>query len=246
MRIQRMGEFAHKRAYRMPQTVKEAGPKAMGIFDRAMGAAEYAYNTLVEMGVPMEDARDTIPLAAQHRISWKLNINSLQHIIGKRGCFILQLGIWGPIIMGMIEELANKVHPVFRDLVSPPCMDGDNFAGCVYREECRRRLDGSDELPPCPLHLYNEHGGNQYETLEKMEYDCGTIPMKEQMVKRAEEYRVFWKRDPYTGVAGNIDLDPAYYSGDTVDCECECDAAKENGWCCQGAVGSCEDCKCPK
>jgi len=205
MRIQDMGKFATNKAYRLPPTI--AADKSLRLeYDNTMKYIEALYNTLVKAGVPMEDARELIPLGAQHRISWKLNIGALQHIIGKRGCWILQLGIWGPVIMGMVDELAQKVHPIFRELVCPPCLSGDDFTGCIYMEECRRRLTADDALPPCPLHLVYHHLPTKEivptpaelpAILERLE-----LPMKEQMMERSEQYRLFWGRDPFTGMRG--------------------------------------------
>lgn len=192
MRIQNMGKFATRKQYRLPKSVVEHPDDAvLGCFQSTMKAVEDGYNFLVESGIPMEDARELIGLGAHHRISWDLNIGSLQHIVGKRGCWILQLGIWGPVIIGMINELAEKVHPIFRELVTPPCMKGDDFTGCVFMEECRRRLTGDDALPPCPLHL---HHHEQARTISATE-----VPLKNEMVKRAEDYRAFWGRDPFSG-----------------------------------------------
>jgi len=188
MRIQNMGQFAKNKAYRLPQTIADH-PNA-GLereYHNMMRSIETVYNLLVDKGIPMEDARELIPLGAQHRISWKLNIGALQHIIGKRGCWILQLGIWGPVITGMVNELATKVHPIFRELVTPPCFGKDDYTGCIYMEECRRRLTGDDALPPCPLHANHELG------------NLSVVPMFEEMTERAEQYREFWGRDPYTG-----------------------------------------------
>jgi len=196
MRIQNMSNFARKGAYRLPETVIEAGPEMVSLYKETMRLIERTYAVLVEEGVPMEDARELIPLGAQHRISWRLNIGSLQHIVGKRGCWILQLGIWGPVITGMVNELATKVHPVFRELVAPPCLKGDEFMGCIYHEECRRRYTGDDALPPCPLHLtYHELPAKGLEYVEAQ----FLYPRMEEMEERAEQYRVFWGRDPYTG-----------------------------------------------
>jgi hypothetical protein len=147
----------------------------------------------------MEDARELIPLGAQHRISWRLNIGSLAHIVGKRGCWILQLGIWGPIIEGMINEAAEKIHPIFRELVSPPCLKGNKFGGCIYMEECRRRITGDDALPPCPLHLNYHHIPEGQRGMLPLELPHVEVPRKDEMMKRAETYRRFWGRDPYTG-----------------------------------------------
>jgi len=205
MRIQNMGQFATNGAYRLPKTVG-ADNALSDLFHQTMLQIEAAYNALVEAGVPMEDARELIPLGAQHRISWRLNIGALQHIVGKRGCWILQLGIWGPVIKGMIKELVTKVDPIFGELVTPPCLDGDRFRGCVYHEECHRRLDGIDALPPCPLHF---HYHALPESLAKAEtialsnqreiQEQYGLHMAEEMRARALDYMEFWGRDPYTG-----------------------------------------------
>lgn len=204
MRIQNMGRFYDDKKFRIPQSLKDKDVpfdsvssyrcySAESVFDSAMSVIQDAYNALIDAGVPMEDARELIPLGAQHRISWSLNMSSLQHIMGERGCWILQLGLWGPVIIGMIDELATKVHPLFRNLVTPPCIKGNEFKECIYKEECRRRLVGEDKLPPCPLHLhYHVNNGKIVANVEN-------IPMSEEMKKRAEEYRIFWGRSPYTG-----------------------------------------------
>lgn len=213
MRIQNMGTFADNSAYRVPESLAgksvelEHGEScsAEALFRSTMGAIQDTYNRLVAAGVPMEDARELMPLGAQHRMSWALNIGSLQHIVGKRGCWILQLGIWGPVIMGMIQELARKVDPIFSELVTPPCFDtGSNkFKGCAYKEECRRRLDGSDKLPPCPLHL-NYHVADEDQRgrlplLMKSEGPFKDLPMRREMMERIPAYTQFWGRDCYTG-----------------------------------------------
>lgn len=202
MRIQDMGKFADRAQYRLPKTVKEAGPDAVRDFQETMQAIQDAYNRLVAAGVPMEDARELMPLGAQHRMSWKLNISALQHIVGKRGCWILQLGIWGPIIQGMVNELVEKVHPVFAELVTPPCLDGDTFTGCKFHEEVRRRYTQDDRLPPCPLHLYHHHSRETAELLNERPEAASSVhlPMAKEMVDRAEDYREFWRRNPYTGI----------------------------------------------
>jgi thymidylate synthase ThyX len=205
MRIQNMGKFATNGAYRLPASVVKHR-HLQAVFEQTMKDIQDSYNHLVDAGIPMEDARELIPLGAQHRISWRLNIGSLQHIVGKRGCWILQLGIWGPVIQGMIRELCEKVDPIFGELVTPPCLEGDRFKGCAYHEECRRRLDGSDALPPCPLHFRNHalpEALAKAETIAmagdpevQAQYD---LPRAEEMRTRAEDYRQFWRRDPYTG-----------------------------------------------
>lgn len=221
MRIQDMSQFANQGGYRIPETILEQGGQMLDDYKQLMKDIQDGYAKLVAAGIPMEDARELIPLGATHRISWALNISSLQHIVSKRGCWILQLGIWGPVIEGMIAELVTKVDPIFGELVTPPCLKGDDFKGCVYMEENRRRYTGDDALPPCPLHLVNHYLPNVDPTgtrfanalppVEAVEVakDADAlhalgVPMISSMHKRAEDYRKFWARDPYTGRRLNV------------------------------------------
>jgi len=174
MRIQDMGTFADREMYRVPDSLGDSdGPgTARELFHDTMKQIQESYKTLTMLGVPMEDARELIPLGAQHRISWDLNLAALLHIVGKRGCWILQLGIWGPIIHGMINELATKVHPMFARIVSPPCIDAnDQFASCQYRLENARRMTQEDQHPPCPLWLCRDKGDGASALLSALRSD---------------------------------------------------------------------------
>lgn len=246
MRIQDMGTFADRQMYRIPDTLagKAVGlgihgfpvpgnpddqvskMSAKDLYMATMGIIQDAYKSLVESGVPMEDARELIPLGAQHSISWDINLQALLHVLGKRGCWILQLGIWGPIIQGMVQELVEKVHPLFARIVAPPCIGGDDkFKSCTYREENRRRLpvhngEVPDKLPPCPLYLCRDEVGIQKlgEEIDLNHDEPGwreafkqgvspkdilistdnLVPRHSEMKARAEEYRNLWQHDPYT------------------------------------------------
>ena len=155
MRIMDMGTFYSQGHYRIPATVTTE--RSLKTYLSAMKHSQDAYNWLVSDGVPMEDARELIPLGAQHRISWALNLSALQHIIGKRSCWILQAPLWLPIIEGMVDELCEKIHPVFRNLAKPPCINSANrYKQCAYQLENERRVDGLDAHDPCPLYL-SEH-----------------------------------------------------------------------------------------
>lgn len=198
MRIQDMSTFADNNDYRVPDTILNH-PKAAGLlsmFTATMEAIQHTYRTLVSEGVPMEDARELIPLGAQHRITWTLNISALQHIVGERGCWILQLGLWGPVIQGMIIELA-KIHPIFNELVTPPCLDGDTWKGCCYQEENRRRYTGEDAHPPCPLHITYHADEEQRQIMTA--YAQPSRLLASQVEERARQYEKFWGRDPYSG-----------------------------------------------
>lgn len=187
MRILDMGEFAEQGRFRVP---KFPTKDAEVIYRQAMGRAAMAYRQLVSAGMPMEEAREVIPLAATHRISWGLNLAALQHVIGKRGCQILQLGLWEPIIRGMVEELATKVHPYFRNLINPPCIKGNKFVGCCFKLDNERRVSGEDSLPPCTLYVGKELAGSLNNV------PTGQLPAFD---KAASDYRNLWQRNPFNG-----------------------------------------------
>lgn len=223
MRIMNMGSFADNRAYRIPETlvgkiVKTPGwlggrhipneVDAIALYQATMSGIQDSYNALVAAGVPMEDARELIPLGAQHRVSWKLNLAALFHIIGTRSCWILQAGLWHPVITGMIRELVEKVDPIFQDLSMPPCAKYEAntfnmraepaggawcFNKCVFHEENIRRVDGADALPVCPLYLGFHRGLS-----EPTEAHAAGVPMIPEMMARAKQYKKFWGRDPFT------------------------------------------------
>jgi thymidylate synthase (FAD) len=190
MRYTNVGRFCDKSQFRMPESV-EGNPEAYGEYLLAMQSAQESYNKLVQIGIPIEDAREVIPLGATHSISWGINLLSLAHILRKRSCWILQLGVWGPVIRGMISELREKVDPYFSNLVTPPCMKGDEFKGCVAKLDNEERQTGKDPLPPCSLFLRN------HPELILPEYVHANKIVKFKSMR--EDFSSFWHRDPETG-----------------------------------------------
>lgn len=229
MRIQDMGLFASRGMYRVPDTLTgkvckghcegtdggltynhKQSATAEEVFREAMDSAQQAYNRLVQAGVPLEDAREVIPLGAQHRISWALNLQTLLHVLGKRGCYILQLGLWGPIIEGMIHELVAKVDPSFQTLLAPPCVGADGkFNSCIYPVENERRLDGRDAHSLCPLYVCRDEAAEKvlagrssgFFSLPLTQRPAALsqlhLPMEKEMMERAEGYRKLWVHDPF-------------------------------------------------
>jgi len=199
----------------MPPLVCAAGKveSAAIIYRDAMEKAAAAYTALVALDVPREDARNVIPLGATHRIVWKLNLSAIKHIVGKRSCWILQLGLWKPIIQGMISELC-KLNPAFRQLATPPCIQKNEFSKCLFCENNSARIEGDiDPLPPCPLYL------NYYSVIAK-EISCKVFPTSKTcwffrsdiagweccdesrmplMNNMVQEYAKFWNRNPVSG-----------------------------------------------
>lgn len=197
MRIQSMERYATDGAYRKPDSVY-GNPRAVAIYEQAVHSAQNAYAALVAAGVPMEDARDVIPLGATHRISWSLNLAALLHVVGERSCWILQYGLWGPIIRGMVDELERKVDPLFRLIVAPPCVEkaSDTFKGCVYRLENERRAEGLDAHHPCPLYLGAEAKKDGLAGVAGVAA-YSTTHDADGYVERIQAYQSLWGHDPF-------------------------------------------------
>ncbi len=215
MRVKDMGRFYDLDAYRVPDSLKGAAGEtvvedmhakgdvteekectAAQLYYRTMHRIQDAYNTLCLAGVPVEDAREVIPLGAQHRLTWSMNLSSLMHVLSKRGCWIAQLGIWEPFIMGVVEELATKVDPYFRRLIDPPCIGPDgNYKACVFNLENENRLPSKhDPYPPCPLWIHNDY---YFKNDRREEAAVGN--RTQEYNARVEQYAKLWGRDPRTG-----------------------------------------------
>lgn len=224
MRILDMGRFADEGRFHVPDSLAGKTVKlldgngsvshsgdAASCYAGFMNACQHFYQALVEAGVPLEDARQVIPLAATHRISWTLSLAALQHIIGKRGCWILQLGLWEPIITGMVRELAEKVHPAFRELVRPGCLDASGeFKGCMFAHDNERRVECLDPLPPCALWLEKvfkpdrKDAGKAWQLDEEVggpgRWFCPKNPLlTELFIEMCNSYTKLWGRNPFTG-----------------------------------------------
>lgn len=180
MRILNMGAFYTNECYEIPKTIQKAGEPALSTYKAAVKNAEDTYNRLVELGIPYEDARMIIPLSAQHDIFWTLSMGALCHILRKRGCWILQLGLWEPIIVGMIDELSSKINPVFRLLTQPPCVQEGRFTSCHFPSEIARRRTHEDIIPPCPMAYHKDE-------IEKWSNNIGTT--KEVTANDRDVYR---------------------------------------------------------
>lgn len=218
MRILDMSKFADEGNYRLPDSLvgkeywhptAKIGMQADTVYWCAMQRAQEAYVDLIRAGVPAEDAREVLPMACTHRISWTLNLAAIQHIVGKRGCWILQMGLWGPIIKGMVREMADKVHPCFASLIDPPCIIKDKFTGCHFIEDNKRRVEGSDPIPPCSLYLHQAEEQRTYQTGGRLTLVASGLPPEIWTPKNSnerqrydhmrEEYRDLWQRHPDTG-----------------------------------------------
>jgi len=101
----------------------EGNAEAAGCFSEAIASAQAAYDRLLKLGVPKEDARFVMPNATPSELVISANFRELRHIIAVRGSRGAQ---WEVRIMAarILERMKEIAPNVFFDLN----LDGD---GCV-------------------------------------------------------------------------------------------------------------------
>lgn len=162
-------------------------------YHQQMRWAQAAYRRLVKAGMPLEDARCVLPVALQHRLTWKTNFSALMHVLSRRTCWLAQLGVWEPVITGIIDELSSRVHPIFRTLVLPPCF-GENgeFRQCAFTRENDEIMD-KGEYPPCSLFL------NRQLLLDGQAERTVVAERAKRYERMVGKFTALWGRDARTG-----------------------------------------------
>ncbi len=104
----------------------EANPAALAVFNEQTEAAQRAYEKLVSLGVPKEDARFILPHGAETRIVVTMNARELHHFFALRLCRRAQ---WE------IRELAREMLRAARE--AAPVLFGMAGPSCVVEGACR-------------------------------------------------------------------------------------------------------------
>ena len=120
-----------------------ASPEASAVFDEAMAAAEQAYASLMELGIPAEDARYLLPNACETKIVITMNVRELLHFFELRCCNRAQWEIRE--MAWKMLELARPTAPyIFADAGAPcihgVCPEGKMTCGNPYPRVDRSQL----------------------------------------------------------------------------------------------------------
>jgi thymidylate synthase (FAD) len=100
--------------YVTPESVRK-DEKAKRVFEDAVEATRKAYKTLIDSGVPKEDARFILPNACATKIVVTMNFRELRHFIKLRGAKDAQWEI-REVALRMLEILKEKAPNVFHDM----------------------------------------------------------------------------------------------------------------------------------
>lgn len=121
----------------VPPTIA-ANPEAAGIFSRAMDGLRQAYTSLLELGIPREDARFVLPNACESRLVATMNARSLHNFFALRCCNRAQWEI--RTLASRMLELARQAAPGLFAAAGPPC---ETRGACREGSlSCGRQLPG--------------------------------------------------------------------------------------------------------
>lgn len=117
-----------------PQSVKD-NAEAAQVFSQAIAATTKAYEKLLELGIPAEDARFLLPNAAETKIVVTMNARELLHFFDHRCCNRAQWEIrelaWR--MLELVKPLAPRVFAkAGAPCVSGACPEGKMTCGNPY------------------------------------------------------------------------------------------------------------------
>jgi len=150
VRILDLTTFAKNGEYWIPESIEKDG-FAKARYTECMDNIELTYKSLINNGVPSEDARGVLPLHINVRGTCCINLRALKALISNRICFIAQGSYWLPVVHGMMLELARVLPPkTLRSMAHLPCYKKDK---CPIESNVIPRITGEDPNPPCPIFL---------------------------------------------------------------------------------------------
>jgi flavin-dependent thymidylate synthase len=138
-------------------------------WQRAMADAQLWYHTLIENGIPAEDARSVLPHAVTTRLHYATDLRNLRREVAKRTCTQAQFE-WRHLVTSMRKALSMlegdiDVHPqgsawqwelIAQDLVKPPCFAAGH---CTFNASFDR---------PCSIKPKVDAG--QFDQIDELEY----------------------------------------------------------------------------
>ncbi len=102
-----------------PKHFTYCGAPAQIIYKRAMMAAQAAYEQLIELGVPTEDARFVLPNACCSSIHVSINYHALIDLAKERLCSRAQWEIRE--LVGRMKDAVKEVSPKLAGYLQPKC-----------------------------------------------------------------------------------------------------------------------------
>ena len=99
----------------VPDSIQSGTSEVSSVYIEAVGSAFRAYEELLDMGIPREDARFVLPIGTQTRLVMTANFRELRHIIRLRGSKAAQWEV-RQIAKRLLEIMREEAPNVFGDL----------------------------------------------------------------------------------------------------------------------------------
>lgn len=165
-RVIDLSSFADNERYWTPEQVNN-NFEARNEWHEAMSIIQDYYQALVNLGIPVEEARGIIPLYILTRGTMSINLRALKGLIKNRLCFVCQGSYWFPVIEGMLKELSSYLFPkTLQSLVTLPC---NGCSRCPIEGSVLQRISGEDPNPVCPLYIEKFLKGDRRTNVEEEE-----------------------------------------------------------------------------
>jgi thymidylate synthase (FAD) len=117
---QRHVRYDTLKSYVVPPSIT-ANPEAEKIFDETLERISEAYNKLLNMGIPKEDARYILPNAAKTNIVVTMNARELRHFFNLRCCMRSQWEL-REVAIEMLRQV-KRVAPSLFENAGPTCVE---------------------------------------------------------------------------------------------------------------------------
>lgn len=124
--------------YIVPPTIQD-NETAVKLYEQNMYSSHFTYKTLIDLGVPPEDARFVLPNACETKIVMTMNIRELLHFFNERCCNRAQ---WE--IRAMADEMlaiCKNIAPNIFAKAGASCVRGKCKEGQMSCGKPRKEID---------------------------------------------------------------------------------------------------------
>ena len=126
-----------------PETIRRQ-PELLQLYRELMQQIHSTYATLLEAGVPAEDARFVLPNAAPTKLVLSMNARELHHFFALRCCRRAQWEIRA--MATMMLHRCREIAPVLFETAGPPCLNGpcpEGGMSCGAMQDVRREFSAA-------------------------------------------------------------------------------------------------------
>ena len=118
-----------------------AGPhmneEQLAWYKNGIDSIDKVYHDLLDMGVPIEDARGILPLNVLSKIGMSVSYKTLIHMSRVRMCYQSQKGEWGPVFQAMYT-LLHDIDPLLCQPLGAFC---DHGQACPFGSKLDRKCE---------------------------------------------------------------------------------------------------------